>query len=263
MKLKSKIIVTLAIGAGLGTCVNSVLAGQQGKMQMNSYSHHMMGSDANLGLKILKPTKVIKVQPNVDWKQAVGFGTYAGMVAMMNQMMVSGSGMESMKMEPMVMKFDSSTFAKEGAVVSEGSASTGMGSGSMTSGTGTSGSMGSASGSGADQSQQKSSSSGDSESPTKTTLKVMMTTGKFRVGKNTCRFKVTDANGKPVSDAHIESTVEMQSMDMGTAHPAVKSLGNGQYSVDVDLAMAGKWVISLKIPVGNAIATVKMLVTTS
>ena len=47
-----------------------------------------------------------------DWKAQTGFGHNAGMVGMMNQMMVGGSGMEGMKMPAMKMDFGEKNYTK-------------------------------------------------------------------------------------------------------------------------------------------------------
>ena len=47
-----------------------------------------------------------------NWEKQTGFGHNAGMVGMMNQMMVGGSGMEGMKMPAMKMDFGEKNYAK-------------------------------------------------------------------------------------------------------------------------------------------------------
>lgn len=72
-------------------------------------------------------------------------------------------------------------------------------------------------------------------------------------GQNVLTVTLTDAAGKPVTGARIESSVGMSSMDMGTKHPTFKELGNGRYQGNVSFSMAGPWRVTLKItPANNA-----------
>lgn len=76
-----------------------------------------MGGDSTphefKGMPQLQEKGVVTVAGNEDWKARTGFGHNAGMVAMMSQMMVGGSKMESMKMAPMKMDFGAANFTGE------------------------------------------------------------------------------------------------------------------------------------------------------
>jgi hypothetical protein len=55
--------------------------------------------------------RVVRAPAMTSLEQNAGFGANTAMVDMMNEMMVGGSGMESMKMAPMSLKFNNSTYA--------------------------------------------------------------------------------------------------------------------------------------------------------
>lgn len=63
----------------------------------------------------LQETGTYTATGDEDWSKQTGFGHNAGMVAMMNQMMVGGSGMEGMKMPAMKMDFGEKNYAKPDA----------------------------------------------------------------------------------------------------------------------------------------------------
>ena len=58
-------------------------------------------------------------------------------------------------------------------------------------------------------------------------------------------LSVTDAGGSPVLGAAIKASLAMTEMDMGTSHPAVKEIGNGQYAMSVTFAMNGTWRVTV------------------
>lgn len=59
---------------------------------------------------------------------------------------------------------------------------------------------------------------------------------------------VTGPDGKALTGAALKASVAMTSMDMGTTHPAFKSLGNGRYQGNIVFAMPGPWRITLTVP---------------
>lgn len=59
---------------------------------------------------------------------------------------------------------------------------------------------------------------------------------------STFAIKVTDENG-PVKDLEIAATWAMTNMDHGKSEVTFKELGEGVYSTDVELPMAGEWEI--------------------
>ena len=205
-----------------------------------------------------------------DWEKQTGFGHNAGMVAMMNQMMVGGSGMEGMKMPAMSMKFDEQNYAKPEADDAD-SSMPGM---DMSGGKATDkkanqgGNMGGMNMGGKDKagdmggmkmdapaSDAKSMPGMNMSAPTpggapsaSSPLKITATTASTpKAGDNPLTISVTDAQGKPVAGAAVTTTVAMTSMDMGTTHPAVTDKGTGQYAVTVNFSMAGPWRVKVKV----------------
>jgi len=57
---------------------------------------------------------------------------------------------------------------------------------------------------------------------------------------------LTDTQGLPIEHAQIFSHAHMTNMDMPTQEIRTKSLGQGQYIVQLHLFMAGPWAIDLK-----------------
>jgi len=185
-----------------------------------------------------------------DWAKQTGFGHNAGMVAMMNQMMVGGSGMEGMKMPAMHMKFDEQNYAKPAAddadipmagmkmdakkpdaapaapkpdaPARDIKAMPGM-------------NMDAA---------PKPGAAPASPAPVKITV---ATISPPKSGDNPLLISVTDAQGKAVTGAAITTSVAMTSMDMGTTHPAVTEKGGGQYAATINFSMAGPWRVKVKV----------------
>ena len=59
-------------------------------------------------------------------------------------------------------------------------------------------------------------------------------------------LQLTDPNGLPVSQAHVEPSAHMTNMDMVTDHSSVSEVSNGHYLVQLHLSMAGPWAITLQ-----------------
>ena len=156
-----------------------------------------------------------------DWAKQSGFGHNAGMVAMMNQMMVGGSGMEGMKMPAMHMKFDEQNYAKPAA----DDADIPMAGMKM-------------------DAAPKPGAAPASPAPVKITV---ATISPPKSGDNPLLISVTDAQGKAVTGAAITTSVAMTSMDMGTTHPAVTEKGGGQYAATINFSMAGPWRVKVKV----------------
>ncbi len=55
-----------------------------------------------------------------------------------------------------------------------------------------------------------------------------------------------DTQGLPIEYAHISSHAHMTTMVMPTQQISIKSLGQGQYMVQMYLSMAGSWAIDLQ-----------------
>ena len=143
-----------------------------------------------------------------DWEVRTGFGKLAPMVRMMILMMVTGSGMEGMNMAPMEMLFDEANFTE--------SADTTV------------------------QSSRDEASAGRA-------LKVGAALERAKVGDNRVFVTIGSPEGEPIEQASIAADVSMTSMDMGTAHPAVKELGKGKYLLTASFSMAGPWRLRLSI----------------
>ncbi len=71
---------------------------------------------------------------------------------------------------------------------------------------------------------------------------------------NTVIIVIKDKKGKPVTDAQVQLTINMQIMDMGTAHALITG-GNSVYAATFDphqaFTMAGPWVIKVEIQQPN------------
>ena len=173
-----------------------------------------------------------------NWEMQTGFGHNAGMVAMMNQMMVGGSGMEGMKMPAMTMKFDEQNYAKPEA----DDADTTM-PGMDMSGKAAEKKSGPGSMAGMDMSAPTPPGTPLAAAPVKITV---TTASAPKAGDNPLTISITDAQGKPVTGAAVTTSVAMTSMDMGTTHPAVTEKGSGQYAATVNFSMAGPWRITVK-----------------
>jgi putative copper export protein len=67
---------------------------------------------------------------------------------------------------------------------------------------------------------------------------------------NTLILLINDRNGKPVTDAQVQLTINMQIMDMGTGHALITG-GNPVYATTFDqhqaFSMGGSWAISVEI----------------
>jgi hypothetical protein len=71
-----------------------------------------------------------------------------------------------------------------------------------------------------------------------------------KVGQNTVRLTVKDAQGNPVTDAEVEVTLfmpQMGSMAPMTAKATLKSAGNGEYAGTIDIPMAWSWQTTVTV----------------
>lgn len=59
-------------------------------------------------------------------------------------------------------------------------------------------------------------------------------------------LQLTDPEGVPITQAHVQSDAHMTNMDMMTDRTYVKDTGNGRYLVQIHLYMAGPWVITVQ-----------------
>ena len=213
----------------------------------------------------LKETGTYTATGDEDWTKQTGFGHNAGMVAMMNQMMVGGSGMEGMKMPAMHMKFDEQNYAKPSADAAD-AAMPGMDMGGAKAADKKAG-QGDMAGMKMDatptapkpdapasdmkampgmnmDAAPKPGAAPPNPAPVKITAVVASPP---KSGDNPLLISVTDAQGKAVTGAAITTSVAMTSMDMGTTHPAVTEKGGGQYAATVDFSMAGPWRVKVRV----------------
>jgi len=260
-------------------------------MDMGGKSDNMAGmSSMKTGIADMKTATIPVLQEKgtytatgtEDWKAQAGFGHNAGMVGMMNQMMVGGSGMEGMKMPAMNMKFDEKNYAKpEGDDATDAGDMAGMDmSGGKTPAKpeGKPAQMSGMDMSGKDSGMKMDAPASSSPAPaaSATTPAASATTPAAsatppapsapsptpaapvpliiaaainapKAGDNALQITITDAQGKPVTGAKITTSVAMTSMDMGTTHPAVKEKGNGQYTTTANFSMAGPWRVKVKV----------------
>jgi hypothetical protein len=177
------------------------------------------------------------VTGNENWEKQTGFGHNTGMVAMMNQMMVGGSGMEGMKMPAMKMDFGEKNYAKPDADDADNSMP------GMDMGTGKKADQGGMAGMNM-AAPTTGGSAPSASAPVKITAIVASTP---KAGDNPLTISITDAQGKPVTGAKITTTVAMTSMDMGATHPAVTEKGAGHYATVANFSMVGPWQVKVKI----------------
>ncbi len=260
------------------TMSNSDMAG------MNMAAMSMDGDNSHSGTADMMTAEVPQLQQqgkyvatgHEDWKVHTGFGKNAGMVGMMAQMMVGGSGMEGMKMPSMKMDFgaqnyagdqeDASSASDQAAQASASSAMPAM-------------QMGGSSATPAQEVAQakqdnsatvpSSASSTDSAAESKppaatavasntqaasvaTPIKITGVIANPKSGDNAMIVSIKDGKGTPVTGAKITSSVAMTSMDMGTSHPEFKEIGGGQYRATVNFGMAGPWRVVVRALAPNA-----------
>lgn len=194
----------------------------------------------------LKEKGVTTVTGQENWKVRTGFGRNAGMVAMMNQMMVEGTGMDKMKMDVMKMDFSAQNFTEDEDDKADGPAASmpgmkmdGMKMGGAGSGKAANG------GKSADGMKNMDMPAVKPASPAALKITAALRAAP-KVGDNALDITVLDGTGQPVAGASLTTRVEMTSMDMGTTKPAVKEMGGGKYAGTVKFSMAGPWRVTVK-----------------
>lgn len=162
-------------------------------------------------LEPIIPTRIIKAGSMSS--NSVGFGKNAPMVAMMNQMMVEGSGMEGMKMVPMRMDFGAQNYASGSALRATG-ATLGGGEWKV-----------------------------ESKTPFPKGMKVAVIS--HRAGPDggvliTLQFKQEGASFTPKD---LTAKLAMVTMNMGTSSPKIQARPDGSVDVTAFPSMAGQWKI--------------------
>lgn len=66
------------------------------------------------------------------------------------------------------------------------------------------------------------------------------------IGMNTLELHLTDPQGLPIDAAQVVSNAHMTNMQMAAGSSRVRSIGNGEYRVQLYLEMAGPWAITLQ-----------------
>jgi hypothetical protein len=61
----------------------------------------------------------------------------------------------------------------------------------------------------------------------------------------TLELHLTDPQGLPIEQARVSPSAKMTNMNMVTDQIRVRPLGDGNYSVQLQLYMAGPWEISI------------------
>ena len=76
-------------------------------------------------------------------------------------------------------------------------------------------------------------------------------------GDNTLEVFVTDANGRPISDATLSFDIDMTNMSHGKNVVTASSLGEGRYSGEVFFLMPGPWRVIVGIERAGQTNTVR------
>ena len=89
------------------------------------------------------------------------------------------------------------------------------------------------------------------QAPTATTAPVTITLitdpMPAEVGDVELVFNVVDDNGKPVSGADFDVFADHTDMSGMTMHGKASDQGNGNYSINTNFSMSGKWKLSLQV----------------
>lgn len=267
---------------GPGGGASDEMAGMPGMKMGNSPS----GMEEMTPLKMpqLKEESSYTVTGNENWKVRTGFGKNAGMVGMMTQMMVGGSGMEGMKMPAMTMTFDNANYTEgpDDQTATAAKPETSMPGMDMSSGmkmgsepqaqkppaTGAAqthevmpaipeGNTSGATAPGtptapmpvrpADAPSRRVPGTDMASKPKAVPLTIAASIATPKSGDNAITITLTDSQGAPVTGAKITASVAMTSMDMGTSHPDVKEIGAGKYRATATFSMAGPWRVVVKV----------------
>jgi hypothetical protein len=182
--------------------------------------------EAMEAMPMIKPKRIYTVTGKEDFEAIMGYGRQESMVAMMNLMMVEGSDMEGMEMEPMTMAVNNDDPLdpkniekyKKGVKVEADQA---MHAGHPMK---------------MPMAQEKALS-----------VKAEVQPNPPIVGENRIIFSVSaPGSGQRIADAKLKAKVEMTSMDMGSEEPEVKRLPDGGYEVKVRFTMKGPWRVHVE-----------------
>ena len=86
------------------------------------------------------------------------------------------------------------------------------------------------------------------QSPSTNTTQSSLQRSMDQPGNNTFTVSVKDAqSGKAATDAQVQMFTTMLDMAMDTDSANLQANGNGQYSTQGELSMAGKWQIGIQV----------------
>jgi hypothetical protein len=241
--------------------------------------HH--GVSAADTIPKIAPSRIVTVTGDEDWDEITAFGRESSFVAMMNLMMVGGSGYENMRMEPVKASDDPARHVMADADTPMGYMNSQLGAGDrMVNGTpSTDGDPGPPARPGDAEAHAHTAppSAGEPahpanaepvepaqpveaakpEEPAKDagpipaapagTALLTAAVPAPKVGKNVVDIRLSDAAGNPLAGAKITAEVNMANMDMGTARPPVTEVAPGRYQTTAAFTMRGPWRVVLKL----------------
>lgn len=182
--------------------------------------------EAMEAMPMIEPKRIYTVTGKEDFEAIMGYGRLEKMVAMMNLMMVEGSGMEGMEMEPMTMAVNNDDpldpkniekYKKGAKVETDHAMHTGH--------------------------QMKMPMTQERA----LSIKAEVQPNPPIVGENRIVFSIAaPGSDQRIADAKIKAKVEMTSMDMGSEMSDAKSLPDGRYEIKVRFTMQGPWRVRLE-----------------
>jgi hypothetical protein len=218
----------------------------------------------------------VTVTGRENWKVRTGFGKNAGVVAMMNGMMVEGTGLDKMKMGAVKMDFGAANFTEDEDDAPTASAPAPPGAETGKPAAPAAGGEAAANPAplpahpeaaptapepapvapeakpAPPAPAENGAGAGKAAHPTPPAAGPLKITARLdakaaRVGDNRVLITVLDVAGKPVIGAKVTASVAMTNMDMGTTKPAVKELGKGVYATTAGFTMAGPWRVTVRV----------------
>ncbi len=89
-----------------------------------------------------------------------------------------------------------------------------------------------------------------------------LTVSPVKMGYNTFVVTLKDSTGKPLANAKVSLSLQMQEMNMGTLTQTMQNTTAGEYTISAPIVMVGHWIITVHVVSGaiNANSTVVMYV---
>jgi hypothetical protein len=78
-------------------------------------------------------------------------------------------------------------------------------------------------------------------------------------GMTTLHLSLTDPQGLPIEEAQVVPDAHMTNMHMITSDEYVRSIGRGNYNVQIHLYMAGPWAITIRANANGFLPSQKTL----